>query len=223
VDEPEDFYDWEVLIDYSLNVNDGNTDSLTSRLAGHAMYKHGDNRHSLDATASQEELDGVTTKNQTLVAYGYNYLFNDPWYFAANASVERDPIRDLDQRLTAGAGIGLDIFNRPNKFLSIQLGAGFIDEEIGDEEETSTMASWALRFSHEFFSDDFEVFHNHSIVETLDGRDNTIIKTSTGIRYEITDLLYLNVSYDWDHESEPAGDAEKTDTTFVIGAGLEFE
>lgn len=58
---------------------------------------------------------------------------------------------------------------------------------------------------------------------TIDGRDNTIIKTTTGFRYEITDLLYMNVSLDWDHESEPAGAAEKTDTTFVIGAGLEFD
>ena len=49
------------------------------------------------------------------------------------------------------------------------------------------------------------------------------IKTSTGVRYEITDLLYMNMSIDWDHESEPAGDAEQTDTTFVIGAGLEFD
>ncbi len=105
----------------------------------------------------------------------------------------------------------------------MQLGAGFTDEEIGLESETSTVAAWLLRFRHEFFHDDFEVFHNHSIVETIEGRDNTVIKTSTGMRYEITDLLYLNVSFDWDHESRPAGTAENTDKTFVIGAGLEFE
>jgi hypothetical protein len=35
--------------------------------------------------------------------------------------------------------------------------------------------------------------------------------------------LYRNVAYDWDHESEPAGTAEKTDTTLSIGAGLEFD
>lgn len=32
VDEPEDFYDWQLLVDYSLTVNNGNTDSLNSRL-----------------------------------------------------------------------------------------------------------------------------------------------------------------------------------------------
>ena len=38
VDEPDDFYDWEVLLDYGLTVNDGNTDSLTSRLSGEGTF-----------------------------------------------------------------------------------------------------------------------------------------------------------------------------------------
>jgi putative salt-induced outer membrane protein YdiY len=187
------------------------------------MFKHGDHRHIGQVIQSREELESETTKDQTLLTYNYNCLFNDPWFFAANAQFERDPIRELKHRITASAGIGRDIWNDPGRFLNIQLGAGFLDEEIGLEKETSSVAVWSLRFNHEFFSGDFDLFHNHSIIETIEGRDNTIIKTTTGIRYEISDLLYLNVSYDWDHESEPAGTAEKTDSTFVIGAGLEFE
>jgi len=223
VDEPEDYYDWEVLVDYSFSLNEGNTDSLNSRLAGEAMFKHGDHRHLGNVTYIQEEQDSATTKDQTLLAYSYNWLFRDPWFFAANGQFEQDPIRQLEHRLTASAGVGRDIWNEPRRFLSIQLGGGFTDEEIGIEKETSTVAVWSLRFSHDFFGDDFEVFHNHSIVETVSGRDNTIIKTTTGVRYEITDLLYANVSLDWNHESEPAGTAEGTDTLFVVGAGLEFE
>jgi putative salt-induced outer membrane protein YdiY len=229
VDEPEDYYDWEVLVDYSLTANDGNTDSLDSRLSGEGMFKHGDHRHIGNVTQIREE-QGIpdqpgkeTTKDQTLLAYTYNWLLNDPWFLAANAQLERDPIRELEHRITASAGVGRDIWNDPRRFLTVQLGAGITDEEIGGDKESSTVAAWLLRFRHEFFSDDFEVFHNHSIVETIDGRDNTIIKTSTGLRYEITDLLYMNVSLDWDHESEPAGGAEKSDKTFVIGAGLEFD
>jgi putative salt-induced outer membrane protein YdiY len=223
VDEPEDFYDWEVLVDYSLTINDGNTDSLNSRLAGEGMFKHGDHRHIGSVVQITEEQDSATTKDQSVLTYTYNWLFDDPWFFAANAQLERDPIRELERRITASAGIGRDIWNDPHRFLNIQVGAGLTDEEIGLEKETSTVAAWLLRFRHKFFSDDFEVLHNHSIVETIDGRDNTIIKTSTGIRYEITDLLYMKVSLDWDHESQPAGTAEKTDKTFVIGAGLEFD
>ena len=223
VDEPDDFYDWEVLLDYGLTVNDGNTDSLTSRLSGEGTFKHGDHRHIGKVTQILEELDSTTTKDQTLITYSYNFLFKDPWFFAANAQVERDPIRELERRLTANAGIGRDIWNDPHRLLNVQIGVGLLNEEIGMETETSSVAAWLLRFRHEFFSDDFEIFHNHSISETLEGRANTIVKTTTGLRYEISDLLYLNVSFDWDHESQPAGTAENTDKTFVIGAGLEFD
>ena len=223
VEEPEDFYDWEMLIDYSLSVSNGNTDSLNSRLSGEGMFKHGDHRHIGKVTQIREEQDSLTTKDQSLMSYTYNWLFSDPWFFAANGQLERDPIRDLQHRITASAGIGRDIWNDPDRFLNVQLGAGFTEEEIGLDKDTSTVAAWLLRFRHDFFGDDLELFHNHSIVETIDGRDNTVIKTTTGFRYEITDLLYLNIALDWDHESQPAGTAEKTDTTFSIGAGLEFD
>ena len=223
VDEPEDYSDWEVLVDYSFSLNEGNTESLNSRLAGEGMIKLGDHRHIGTVTQVNEEQDKATTKEQTVLTYSYNWLFADPWFFGALGQLERDPIRQLEHRITASAGIGRDIWNEPDRFLTGQLGLGLTDEEIGLEKQTSTVAAWTLRFRHEFFSEDFEVFHNHSIVHTIDGRDNTVIKTSTGIRYEITDLLYTNVSLDWDHETEPAGTAEKTDTLFVVGAGLEFD
>jgi putative salt-induced outer membrane protein YdiY len=223
VDEPDDFYDWEILLDYGLSISAGNTDSLNSRLAVEGMFKHGDHRHIGKVTQIREEQESTTTKDQTLVTYTYNFTFNDPWFFAANAQVERDPIRELERRLTASAGVGRDIWNDPHRFLNFQLGAGFLNEQIGLVTETSSVAAWFLRFSHEFFSDDFEIFHSHSIFETIEGRDNTIVKTTTGFRYEITDLLYMNLSIDWDHESQPAGTAEDTDMTFVLGAGLEFE
>jgi hypothetical protein len=41
-------------------------------------------------------------------------------------------------------------------------------------------------------------------VRSLSGRSNTIVKTSTGARSEITDLLYANLSLDYDIEAEPA-------------------
>ena len=150
-------------------------------------------------------------------------MFNDPWFFAANASHERDPIIELDSRLIVSAGIGRDIFNTPRKFLTIQLGAGAQSEDIGNQSEDSSVAVWSLRYRHDFLNGDFEVFHNHSITENISGRDNTSIKTSTGVRYEITDLLYANATVNWDYESEPADLAEKEDMTLLLGVGLEFE
>ena len=93
----------------------------------------------------------------------------------------------------------------------------------GSESEDSSVGVWSLRYSQDFMSGDLELFHNHSVTENLSGRDNTSIKTSTGVRFEITDLLYANATFNWDYESDPADLAEKEDVTLLLGVGLEFE
>jgi len=66
------------------------------------------------------------------------------------------------------------------------------------------------------------VYHHHEINSYISGRDNVFAKSSTGLRYEISDLLYLTMSYNADYESDPAPGTEEEDSTWVIGAGFEF-
>jgi len=61
------------------------------------------------------------------------------------------------------------------------------------------------------------------LIPTINGRRNTSIRTSTGIRYEITDLLYANISLDYDYETVPADDTTVSEDIVVLfGLGLEF-
>ena len=229
LDEPEDYYDWESFADVSGDLKKGNTDSSNIKLRADTTLKLGDHRHIGEFTLFREEvtdvttLVNVTTKDQTIVSYNYNWLFNDPWFFSGLTTFERDPIIQLESRVTASAGVGLDIWNTPQRTLNIQLGVGFRAEEIGDESETSTVATWVLRYSQDFFSDDFTLFHNQSIIPTISGRTNVSYRTSTGIRYEITDLLYANISLDYDYETVPVDDTTSNeDITLLFGLGLEF-
>jgi len=228
LDEPEDYYDWESFVDLSGDLKKGNTDSRNNQLRANTTLKLGDHRHIGEITLFTEKLADITTKDQTIVNYNYNWIFNDPWFFSALTTFERDPIIQLDSRVTVSAGVGLDIWNTADRVLNVQLGAGFRNEKIGNEEtgfesETSSVATWVLRYSQEFLSDDLTLFHNHSIIPTINGRDNTSFRTSTGLRYEITDLLYANISLDYDYETEPA-DAEtlSEDLVLLFGLGLEF-
>lgn len=223
LDEPEDYYDWESFIDLSGDLKKGNTDSRNNQLRANTTLKLGDHRHIGEFTLFTEKLADVTTKDQTIVNYNYNWLFNDPWFFSALTTFERDPIIQLDRRLTASAGVGLDIWNTADRSLNVQLGVGLRDEDIGDESETSTVATWVLRYSQDFFSDDLTLYHTHSIIPTLSGRSNTSYRTTTGMRYEITDLLYATISLDYDYETEPADAAtDSEDLVLLFGLGLEF-
>jgi hypothetical protein len=224
LDEIEDYYDWESHFDFNTAINKGNTDSVNAKFYADTSLKLGDHRHIADLTINREEQDHISTKEQDLARYNYNWLFNDPWFFGGSLSFERDPIKDLEYRFITGATIGRDIWAQPRRLLNFQTGLGYLTEreESTGETQESVVGIWAVRWRHDFFSEDLEAYHDHSINIYLTGRTNTVIKTTTGIRYEITDLLYANVSLDYDYETQPAGTAENEDLSLVVGLGVEF-
>jgi len=226
LDEPEDRYDWETNVDFSSNLNKGNTDSSNTKMRADGMFKHGDHRHRGEMTFFREELAGVSTQQQDYYVYDYNWLFNDPWFFTGQLTYEKNPIIELASRVILSAGVGYDIWSTPRKDLSVQLGIGYQNEEFTtfiDRDDESAVLVWNLRYQQDFFGDDMELFHNHSITKNISGRTNTSYNTSTGLRFEITDLLYANVSLDYDYETESAITATNEDLTLVFGLGLEFE
>jgi putative salt-induced outer membrane protein YdiY len=221
-EEPEDWYDRDSKVEVNMTFNDGNTDSRNSLIFADTSLKLGDHRHYADLTFRRDETDGEYTKKQDLLNYSYNWFFNDPWYLGATASWERDPIKELDHRYTAGFIMGRDIFDDANRFLTISLGAGYSKEKYFTEEDSGAAALWNLRYTQDFRYGDFAFFHNHGINYAIYGDNNIVFKSSTGFRFDIINDVYANVSLRYDYESDPPENAENEDTTLVIGVGAEF-
>ena len=222
LNEPEAAFDWDTNIEVSGSVNKGNTDSSASKVRAYSTLTMNDHRHIGDIEYFRERLAGVSTKERDLFKYNYNYLYTDNWFFTVGASVERDPIILLDNRMIASAGIGLDIWNTPRRSLSVSLGGGFQSEEIDSVESDGSVASWGLDYRQDFFGDDVGVFHRQSIVANLSGRSNTSYKTTTGFGYEITDLFSATISLDYNYETDPAEGAKNEDVAFLLGLAAEF-
>jgi len=232
LDEIDSYYDWDSRIDFNFAMNKGNTDSLNTKFFGETNLKLGDHRHIADFTLTREEQNRVTTRDSDLLRYNYNWLFGKFWFLGGSASAERDPIRDLDHRFIVGVTIGRDIWNKPRRAMNFQVGFGYLTEktspvdDLGNllptDSNQSIAALWQYRFRYDLLGDDLEVYHNNTVQWYVTGRTNTVLKTVTGLRYEITDLLYLNTSLDFDYETDPAGEAENEDLALVIGLGVEF-
>jgi len=232
LDEIVDYYDWDNRIDFNFTLNKGNTDSLNTKFFIETNLKLGDHRQIADLTLTREEQDLVTTRDNTLLRYNYNWLFSDPWFLGGTVSAERDPIRDLNFRLIIGATIGRDLWNKPRRAMSFQVGLGYLTEETSPTDSDGTplqkdrnqslAALWLFRFRKDFFGDDLEVYHDNTVQSYVTGRTNTVVKTVTGARYNITDLLYVNLSINFDWEAEPVGTAEGEDLSVVAGLGIEF-
>ena len=220
--EPEDIFDWESNIELSGGLNSGNTDSSNSKLKGDTTLKLGDHRHIGELTFLRESQSDETIQEKDQFVYHYNWLFRDPVFFVSSLSFERDPIIELEQRIILSAGFGRDLWNLPRKTLSVQLGIGGQTEKIGMIQTESTVLTGGVRYRHDFLGDDLELYHNNTITYNLSGRTNTSYKTTTGLRYEITDFLYANFSIDYNYETDPVDTALSEDIAILFGGGIEF-
>ena len=95
------------------------------------------------------------------------------------------------------------------------------NEAVGSQSNDSAIAGWIFRFNYRLINA-LTIFHNHSATTNVSGRENTIFQSTTGVRYEITELLYANFQFDFDHESKPVPGTKATDTTTLLGLGVEF-
>ncbi|KAA9130547.1 DUF481 domain-containing protein [Marinihelvus fidelis] len=220
-EEPEPYYDWSATVNFNATDNSGNTDSYNTLLYGAGMFKHGDHRHTGDLTFAREEIDGNQTKDQDLLNYNYNWLFADPWYMGGSFTYERDPVRELDHRYTAGLIFGRDIFDTSSRFLSISIGLGYSDEEIGGVSTSGSVGLWKLNYTQAMWSG-IDFFHNDSVTYQFYDNNNTIIKTNTGFMFDLWGDLYANLSFRYDYETEPAPGVENYDSTLAVGLGYDF-
>ena len=223
LDEIEARFDWSSNVEASATLNRGNTDTTNTMVRADGMIRFNDHRHLGELAFFREDLAGVRTKEQDLFKYSYNFLFKEPWFFSADLSFERDAIIELDSRVIISAGIGRDIWDTPRRTLNVRLGAGFQQEEIMSNTTDSSVATWTLRYRQDFFSEDVGLFHNQTITTNLTGRTNTSYRTSTGLGYEISDLLTTNITLNYDYETAPIDVASNEDIALLFGLVLEFE
>jgi putative salt-induced outer membrane protein YdiY len=222
LNEPGKDFIWKNNIDFSAALNKGNTDSSNTKLRTDIIVKLSNHRHIGEVAFFREKLVNVLSKDQDLFKYSYNWFFRDLWFFSTQLSFERDPIIALNRRVILSTGLGSDIWATSRRTLSMQVGAGVQIEEIGLSSRESAVLTWSLRYRQDFFSDDIELYHNHSVTSNLSGRTNTSYKTTTGLRHHISDLFYVNLVVDFDYETNPVDVAENEDIALLVGFGAGF-
>ena len=57
----------------------------------------------------------------------------------------------------------------------------------------------------------------------VSGRENRILNTSTGLRWDLPRDVYVNLQVDFDYETNPAEGRENADLTYLVGVGIELD
>jgi len=221
--EIEEFFDWEVRSDISVNVASGNTNTNTGRFYAMGRMKLGEHRHKLELTRDGSSTDGDVTKDQTDVYYEDVWTFREDWFMRGSVSWTRDPIRDLDSRSQFYLGPGFHFWDDSKRTLNLSLGPNLLVETIGGEDEDSVSIQTVFRYEQYFLHDDLVLFQETDLQRVVSGRENKILNTSTGFRWELPRDIYMNIQVDFDYESNPADGRQKEDVTYLVGIGIELD
>lgn len=213
---------WGTTLDLSSNFSRGNTESEDANFQWRANYRRGQNRYKADLKVSRHEEDGAITKENDRIKIAYNRLFDNEWFFALDSAVERDPIANLDHRLSINPAVGYAIWDDDRHKLNFQLGSGYATRKSNGQDESTSNVDWKMEFTYKLRADEITVFHRHNVYRNIGGRENTVLQSETGVRYKLLGNLHVNVQANYDYDTEPADGSKKEDLEVLVGAGLSF-
>ena len=214
--------DWATRVDLSAVFSSGNSSTESFNTLAESRLKRPKAQHLATLLRNTERSDGTTSKDQVDLSYGYKRFISPRWFGSANSNYFRDELKDIDQRLTLGGGLGFQVLNSSRGVLSTELGVSAVQERLDGVDRTNPAARWAIDFQRYFFNRRLEIFHRQSILAIAAEERGQVLTSSTGIRFALSDRIDTALRTDLNYETDPPAGSKKADTTYTLGVGLKF-
>lgn len=218
----ENTHEWSNRADIGLVISNGNSDTRNLNTLVESTYKKALVQHHASLKLANEEAEEETTKDQIDLDYGYKRFISDRWFVAGNAEYFVDELKDIDSRITLGAGAGYQFWDATFSALSAEAGISAVQEDIDGVEENNPAFRVAVDYKRLFLANRLELFHKQSVLFIPDSDRGEVISASTGLRYALSNNIDTIARVDLNHETKPAPGNSKTDATYTLGVGIKF-
>ena len=214
--------EWGAHLDLSLSLAEGNSTTEAFNALLELDYQDDLNAHLVTALLAREEGEGLLTRDQLDIDYGYKRFLNERWYGAGNAEYFQDTLKEVDYRITLGAGVGVQFIDNSIENLASDLGISAVKEDIGGDSEVEPALRLGVDYQRFVLAKTIELFHRQSILQLLGNEKSQVFSSSTGIRFAYNDRIDTNFRIDVAYESDPPPGNKKTDTTYSLGVGIKL-
>ena len=165
--------------------------------------------HRLAAQADFQRSDGVTTREQILLAYEPRFELSERFYTYALTQYERDRLQGYSARYAASGGFGYMVIDKQTLTLSLQGGPAWRRTDFTDGTSESDLSG--------FVAADFDWRVLENLKFTQDVRaflqsNNSTISSNTGIQNRFAENFSLGLNYSVEIDTDPPLGAVKTDT-----------
>ena len=214
--------EWDSRVDLALALSSGNSTAESYNTLIESDYKRDRTAHQITLLVNTEDSEGLKTKDQLDLDYGFKLFLSDQWFSSANAEYFSDPIKDVDQRISVGMGAGYQFVDNSFGALSTELGLSAVQEELDGDDEVSPAIRWGLDYNRYFFAKRVELFHRQSLLIIPEDDRGQVLSSSSGLRFALNHRVDTAFRVDLNYETDPTPGNEKTDTTYTLGLGIRF-
>ncbi|MGJ8687234.1 MAG: DUF481 domain-containing protein [Spongiibacteraceae bacterium] len=185
---------WHGDVEFGFHQLEGNTDekSVVGKASG--KRKNGLWTYDINASAQNNETEGVRSAENYLLANRLAYDVSDENYTFGFASAEKDRFSGYKYQGTLSAGYGRRLLKGNAYTWDAEIGPGVRVSELEDSDEGQVTEA-ILRLSTEFTAalSETATFGQNLSVEK--GDENTVSKSETSIKTKIVGGLGLKLSY----------------------------
>ncbi len=215
---------WKGQVVGNLSATDGNSDTKSFGLSAETTRRSDFDRINLRGGYFYSRDDGDKTRDDLFVSGKYDYFLSERFYLYTATRFDRDTLKELDLRTTAGAGGGYqfledDVFN-----IFGETGISFVDENFSlDADDTSYAAAraaanidwWILKEQLQY-GQDFEFLLGLEDVEDWIAIWDHALSWKWNSRWSTQGSMRL------EYDNTPAGDLDELDTRYGLGIGYSF-
>lgn len=155
----------------------------------------------------------------------YRRLLEQRWFWAVLGSLERNDEQAIDLRALAGAGYGRFMLQTGNTLWSTTAGLAVVNEQRAGSESAETNVEGLLNTEYEFFTYDTpktSILTSLTVYPSLTEGGRFRTNLDLGVRRELIEDLFLELSFYNTYDSEPPIEGEKNDYGIVTSLGYTF-
>ena len=173
---------------------------------------------------NNDDGESVTEKRQLWGGIQFDRFVTPKWFWFAHSNAERDGLADLDLRLITGGGFGYQILDTRRFDMSVRSGLNWVHEryspDTGSGDYPAGMLRWEVRGK---LTDLLAFEHIGEWIPSLDDfGNNQLIRTQVALRQMLYKQWFGEVRLAWQLNTEPAEDAKRQDTSYVLALGWGF-
>jgi putative salt-induced outer membrane protein YdiY len=210
-------------INLGFSKTSGNTDLENTHADAEVVVRAASHRLTLGGDYNRASEDNRKTVDNAAGRLKHDYFLTRQIYWYLNGLLERDQLKDINLRTTAGPGLGYQIFEGELMNLSVEAGPSYVYTSFNHGgSDDSVSGRWGIKFDRFFFEKLFQYyFTNEGYISASDASD-VFMFTRTGLRFPVHGGLSLNVGWEWDWDNTPADDANKSDYRYILSIGYGF-